>query len=258
MRCQEVRTETTSGSLQNVNASFMNTYAGDGDNDVEQEVSLFIPDPEAVKESPVWVRDVIPQRVDPDLPVCTLGDPEVYPSTKATQVPVTDTSQSEVVFYAGPSKDVRPELSARLKSNGLPGSVEVSGPGIYGKLLLSPEGPTRKRLCGEWAWSSFGYYKFDFKVENAEADLEYRSRRHIAGASASFDEFPITLNLTVRTTVAGNGVKVLTDTALYSKNMEGKLVVSLDNVVYGDDNVVSQTAKSRIDQDPARDDARPL
>ena len=235
------------GTLQQVDANFANTYAGDEQNDVEQTVYLFVPDPEEEKEVPVWVRDVIPQRLDPDNPICTLGDREVYPRRTATTSPVEDTELTTVVFYQRPDSDIRAEVIVEFDGrNSSQGFVEVTGPGTYGRLSVNA-GTPRKTLCGDWAWSSFGYYTFELKVSGAAVIIEYYNRDHVSSRSASFEEFPITFNLKVHTTVAGNGVNVLSDTALQSQYVDGKIMVTLNNDIVGDSNTLSQTARARVD-----------
>ena len=259
-------TETTGGTLQGVDASFSNTYAADANNNVEQTVSLFIPNPEGKKPDPEWVRDVIPQRVDLNKPICTLGDREVYPKEKANSAPVTDTEMTKLAMYVPRESDIRPVVNvvwtgnASLVANGkkcrsprcAPGTVEVTGPGLYGRVTVDAANP-EKVICGKWAWSTFGYYEFDIKADGATLDLEYYKRDHTPGRSASFEEFPLTFNLKVHTTVAGNNVNVLTDTALQSKHVDGKIVVKLNNDILGNNNTASQTARARVDGPSGRD-----
>mmetsp|Transcript_38359 Transcript_38359/g.98067 ORF Transcript_38359/g.98067 Transcript_38359/m.98067 type:complete len:282 (+) Transcript_38359:180-1025(+) len=241
-------TERASGGTKSVKANFANTYAGEGGNSVDQVIDLVMPDPEQAKPPVEWVRDVIPQRINPNKPQCAIGDPETYDFEEATTAPVGNTALTKVQIYVPPESDIRPEIRVKLNQTRKDGVVEVTGPGVYGVIRVDDKSP-EKWLCGQWAWSHFGYYAFELKVLDATVTVEYYKRDHIPSRSASFEEFPLTFNLTVHTTVAGNGVNVLTDTSLLSKQGAGKIDVTLDNTILGNSNTISQTSRARVDND---------
>lgn len=245
-------TERASGQTKSVQANFANTYASQGGNQVEQTVDLIMPDPEKPRLEVGWVRDVIPQRVDPDKPQCALGDPIVYPKELATAKPIANTALTKINFYVPPASDIRPQIIVRLDETTRDGVAEVTGPGVYGVVRVDQEN-LEKRICGSWAWSHFGYYSYELKVLDAFVTIEYHKRDHVPSRSASFEEFPLTFNLTVHTTVAGNGVNVLTDTSLLSKHADGKINVVLDNNIIGNSNTVSQVSRGRLEGAEGRD-----
>lgn len=245
--------QSAGGSLQSIDVNFANTYASDSQNKVTQEVSLFIPQPAEELERPTWVRDVIPQRIDPDNPICTLGDRKVYKLQKGTTQPIRDTVLTTVAFYVPVEQDIRAEVRVSMVGENGTGYAEVTGPAIYGRSEVS-NSKRDKRICGNWAWSSFGYYSFEVRALGAQVMIDYYTREHTPGRSASFEEFPLTFNLKVHTTVAGNGVNVVTDTALQSKYVDGKIIVVLNNDIVGDNNTASQTARARVDGAVAQDE----
>jgi hypothetical protein len=225
---------------QAVDASFKNVFARGEQNNVDQEVELYVPD---VTGAPAEALDDLnaadfePLVLDPDNPTCTLADREVYQTFSITDDrPIAREARrgKDYEFYVRPGLEIRPIALVMLKPGQNGGSASIVTDGLEGEVDVERERNV-KTLCGNWAWQATGRYKAFVKTDDVDVVLRYFVRQRGKRIGAFNSESALEVGLDVETTIAGSNKDIDTNTDVVSRSEPGRLVISMSNTV-GDSN----------------------